>query len=232
MPYRRLPKTDAARLKALKTLLESDVLYSIRNRFLDYQLVNRAQPAYERLLTANDQYKLSFQAQTRVTPKIEKAQRTALLFLNHFIQVLLMAVERGEVKRELLALYQLPEDTTAVPNLKSIDRLIEWGDKIVNGEKQRIKQGGRPIYNPAIGTVIAHMDVFKDTLEQQKKLQARTQRVQDELNNIRPEVDEIILEVWNQVEKHYENEPPEIRYPECRKLGIVYYYRRHEPHDY
>lgn len=232
MPYRRLPKTDAARLKALKTLLESDVLYSIRNRFLDYQLVNRAQPAYERLLTANDQYKLSFQAQTRVTPKIEKAQRTALLFLNHFIQVLLMAVERGEVKREKLALYQLPEDTTAVPNLKSIDRLIEWGDKIVNGEKQRIKQGGRPIYNPAIGTVIAHMDVFKDTLEQQKKLQARTQRVQDELNNIRPEVDEIILEVWNQVEKHYENEPPEIRYHECRKLGIVYYYRRHEPHDY
>lgn len=232
MPYRRLPKTDAARLKALKTLLESDVLYSIRNRFLDYQLVNRAQPAYERLLTANDQYKLSFQAQTRVTPKIEKAQRTALLFLNHFIQVLLMAVERGEVKREKLALYQLSEDTTAVPNLKSIDRLIEWGDKIVNGEKQRIKQGGRPIYNPAIGTVIAHMDVFKDTLEQQKKLQARTQRVQDELNNIRPEVDEIILEVWNQVEKHYENEPPEIRYPECRKLGIVYYYRRHEPHDY
>ncbi|MBO4315536.1 MAG: hypothetical protein J5867_06205 [Prevotella sp.] len=232
MPYRRLPKTDAARLKALKTLLESDVLYSIRNRFLDYQLVNRAQPAYERLLTANEQLKLSNQAQMRVTPKIEKAQRNAALFLSHFIQVLLMAIERGEIPTKALSLYQMPEDTTAVPNIKSIDRLLDWSDKIVQGEKERIKQGGRPIYNPAIGTVTTHIDVFKDTLEQQKKLQARTQRVQDELNNIRPEVDEIILEVWNQVEKHYENEPPEVRYPECRKLGIVYYYRRHEPHDY
>ena len=109
---------------------------------------------------------------------------------------------------------------------------MEWGDKIVEGEKDRIKKGGRPINNPSIGTVMTHLDVFKDVLDQQKKLQARTQRVQDDLNKIRPEVDEIILEIWNQIEKHYESEPPEVRFPECRKLGIVYYYRRHEPHLY
>lgn len=232
MPYRRLPKTDAARLKALKTLFESEDLYAIRNRFIDYKILNRAQPAYDRLLTANEQYKMSFQAQMRVTPKIEKAQRNASLFVSHFIQVLLMTIERGEIKKELLSCYQLPADTTSVPNIKSIERLLEWGDKIVEGEKERIKKGGRPINNPAIGTVMTHLDVFKDVLDQQKKLQARTQRVQDDLNKIRPEVDEIILEIWNQIEKHYESEPPEVRFPECRKLGIVYYYRRHEPHLY
>ena len=232
MPYRRLPKTDAARLKALKTLFESEDLYAIRNRFIDYKILNRAQPAYDRLLTANEQYKMSFQAQMRVTPKIEKTQRNAALFVSHFIQVLLMAIERGEIKKELLSCYQLPIDTTAVPNIKSIERLLEWGDKIVEGEKERIKKGGRPINNPAIGTVMTHLDVFKDVLDQQKKLQASTKRVQDDLNKISPEVDDIILEIWNQIEKHYECEPPEVRFPECRKLGIVYYYRRHEPHMY
>ena len=31
MPYRRLPKTDAARLKALKTLLDNNDIYTVRN---------------------------------------------------------------------------------------------------------------------------------------------------------------------------------------------------------
>ena len=56
MPYRRLPKTDAARLKALKMLLENESVYAARNRFIDWSVINRARPAYDRLLTAVQQY--------------------------------------------------------------------------------------------------------------------------------------------------------------------------------
>lgn len=56
MPYRRLPKTDAARLRALKTLLDNNDIYTVRNRFIDWKTLNRAQPAYDRLLTASEQY--------------------------------------------------------------------------------------------------------------------------------------------------------------------------------
>jgi hypothetical protein len=232
MPYRRLPKTDAARLKALKTLLECSSLYTTGVRFIDYQTLNRAQPAYERLLMMCEQYKARQQAQMRVTPKIEKLQRNASIYISHFIQVLLMAVERGEIPRETLELYQMDAGTTAVPNIKSIDRLVSWGEKIIIGEKERIKRGGRPITNPTIGMVMTHLDVFKDILAQQKKLQDRTLVVQESLDKIRPEIDELLLDLWNQIEKHFENEPPETRYAECRKYGIVYYYRRHEPHLY
>ena len=79
---------------------------------------------------------------------------------------------------------------------------------------------------------MTHLDVFKDILAQQKKLQDRTLVVQESLDKIRPEIDELLLDLWNQIEKHFENEPPETRYAECRKYGIVYYYRRHEPHLY
>ena len=232
MPYRRLPKTDAARLRALKTLLDNNDVYVVRNRFLDWKTLNRAQPAYDRLLTANEQYRVSSQAQTRHTAKLEKLQRNATIYVSHFVQVLLMSVERGETKWQLLPLYGLETDTTTVPNIKTLERLLEWGDKIVAGEKERIKKGGRPIYNPSIGMVSTHLDIFREAFEQQRRLQQRTQKVVADLQAIRPEVDDILLELWNQIEKHFENEPPETRFAECRKFGVVYYYRRHEPHDY
>ena len=232
MPYRRLPKTDAARLRALKTLLDNNDIYVVRNRFLDWKTLNRAQPAYDRLLTANEQFRVSSQAQTRHTAKLERLQRNATIYVSHFVQVLLMSVERGETKRQLLPLYGLEEDATTVPNIKTLDRLVEWGEKIVEGEKERIKKGGRPIYNPSIGMVSTHLDIFREAYEQQRRLQKRTQKVVDDLQSIRPEVDEILLDLWNQIEKHFENEPPEVRFAECRKFGVVYYYRRHEPHDY
>ena len=72
MPYRRLPKTDAARLRALKTLLENDDVYTARNRFIDWKTLNSAKPAYEKLLTADQQYKLTLNAQTRYTQKLDK----------------------------------------------------------------------------------------------------------------------------------------------------------------
>ena len=77
-----------------------------------------------------------------------------------------------------------------------------------------------------------HIVDFREAFEQQRRLQQRTQKVVADLQAIRPEVDDILLELWNQIEKHFENEPPEVRFAECRKFGVVYYYRRHEPHDY
>ena len=68
MPYRRLPKTDASRLKALKTLLGNDSLYTVRGRFVDWETINAAQPAYNELKTAVDQYTLQLKVQTRRTP--------------------------------------------------------------------------------------------------------------------------------------------------------------------
>ena len=45
-------------------------------------------------------------------------------------------------------------------------------------------------------------------------------------------IDDTILELWNQIEAHYADLPPETRFNACRKLGVIYYYRRHEPHIY
>lgn len=228
MPYRRLPKSDAARLKALKTLLQNDDIYTVRNRFIDWKTLNRAQPAYDRLYTAYEQYRVNMLAQARHNARLSRPLHNAMMYVSHFLQVLFLCCERGEIKKSQLPLYGLASDTTTLPNLKNPERLIEWGKKTIEGEKARIKKGGRPIYNPTIGMVNTHYDIFLETYSQHQVLQQRTQQTAAELQKIRPEVDELLLELWNQIEKHFENEPPEVRYKECRKFGIIYYCRRHE----
>ena len=150
MPYRRLPKTDAARLKALKTLLDNNDIYTVRNKFIDWKLINNAQTLHDHLLTATEQYKISMSAQVRNARKMDGQQYRASMFLSHFIQVLLMSVERGEIKRKQLLLYGLNEDTTSLPNIKSADGLLQWGPQIIAVEKERVKKGGKAIYNPSI----------------------------------------------------------------------------------
>lgn len=219
-------------MKALKTLLSNNDTYTVRDRFIDWKTINQAQPAYDKLLTAYEQYKMNLKAQTRCTSKIEKLQRNAYMFVSHFLQVLFLAVERGEIKRQLLGLYGLETDASSVPNLKTVDGLLDWGQKVIEGERKRLKQGGRPIYNPSIGMVSTHYDIYRDVIEKQRALVGKVNLSLEKLQQLRPQVDEILLDLWNQIEKHFENEPPETRFNHCREYGIVYYYRRHEPHIY
>jgi hypothetical protein len=232
MPYRRLPKTDTARLKALKTVLGNDDIYAARGNFVSWKTLNEAQHIYDALYTNYGQYRIFQQAQVRQTTKLAHLQRNAIMYISHFIQVLYMSVERGEIKPAILNLYGLKSDSTTVPNIKTISGLIEWGEKIIKGEKERIKRGGRPIYNPTIGMVSTHYDIFCEFIKQHNQLIQRTSDSQEDIKKMRDAADETILNLWNQIEEHFASLPPEQRFNECRKYGVVYYYRRHEEHVY
>ena len=140
-----------------------------------------------------------------------------------------LAVIRSEVRIAHKAYYGLEQNNHNVPDLSSESALAEWGRKIVDGESKRISQGGTPIYNPTIAKVKVHYDIFMDSYEQQKALQSLTARSLDALSSMRAEADELILDIWNQVEKKYEGVTPnEKRLDLCRDFGLIYYYRTGE----
>ena len=107
--------------------------------------------------------------------------------------------------------------------------MAEWGRKVVDGENRRTSQGGIPIYNPTIAKVRVHYDIFMESYEKQKNLQALTARSLETLASMRDEADTLILDIWNQVEtKFQEVNPNEARLEKCRDYGLVYYYRSNE----
>ncbi len=232
MPYRRLPKTDVARVKALKVVLENSDMYTVTDRFINWDTINAAQSVYQKLTTAMDQYKRNLEAQKRHTPRIEKLQRNASMYVSHFLQVLFMSVDRGEIKKSQLELYGISDSASRLPDLKTVPAILEWGKKTIEGEKERLKHGGRPIYNPTIGMVSTHYDIYADVIKEQNFLVGQVDNAVENLRKIRPEVDEVLLDMWNQIEAHFADLPVERRFNECRKYGVVYYYRRHEEHLY
>ena len=106
---------------------------------------------------------------------------------------------------------------------------MEWGKNIIDGENERTRSGGIPIYNPTIGKVKVHYDIFKEYKNSQKLFQESTSRNQDNVASMRVEVDKIILEIWNQVEASFASISSVYRrLEECSRYGVIYYYRKGE----
>ena len=85
-----------------------------------------------------------------------------------------------------------------------------------------------PIYNPAIAKVQVHYEVFKEYKSTQKIYQATTNKNWEELVKLREKGDEIILDIWNQVEAYFKEEKPYSRLIKCKLYGLIYYYRKGE----
>lgn len=228
MPYRRLPKTDAARIKAMKTLLDKEDAFSSANRVVSWKTLSDVQRIYDRFMGAYLYHKGCKNNQVRHSGDGDDAKSRARMFISHFIQVLNLSMQRGEIKEKNKSFYGLEEGNYAVPDLTSGEQILYWGEKIISGEKERLKKGGVPVYNPSIAKVAVHFDIFKDLYGRQKKLQRLTSNSGDDVAQLREEADAILLDLWNQVEAAFRDLPLLERYQKCQSYGIVYYYRRHE----
>ena len=229
MPYRRLPNTDQARIRAMKMALGKadsyDNPYGLPFSFKTVGAVRNFLPRFD---AAHAFYTECFERQAKAGRKHQTHVKMARLYLSHFIQVLNLAVIRSEIRVAHKSYYGL-DDQHALPDLSGEQSLLEWGSKIVDGENRRISQGGIPIYNPTIAKVKVHYDIFADSYERQRELQTATTRSLEAVSAMRREADALILDLWNQIEENFSGiEPADKRLDLCRSYGVVYYYRTSE----
>ena len=229
MPYRRLPNTDQARIRALKSAVGKGDVYNVNELAISLNTLSEARSFLSKFEIAHNYYVQCYDNQVKESPKHQSIVKTARLYISHFIQVLNLSVLRSEVKPIHKKLYCLPIDNYNVPDLTSEAAMVEWGKRIIEGERKRTSQGGVPIYNPTIAKVKVHYDIFVDSYERQKALQVLTNRSLEGLATMRTRADELILDIWNQVEEKFRNiSPNELRLDKCRDYGVIYYYRTSE----
>jgi hypothetical protein len=229
MPYRRLPNTDAARLRAMKiakakydALGASGVPFSSRTANIIRGLI----PTFERAIS---DYKMVVNAQSEKNAKYQTLVKNARMYVSHFIQVFNLACLRNEIKKEKRTLYNLLPDLYTVPDLSTEALLIEWGKNIINGEMERLRESpGAAIYNPSIGKVKVHFDQFYDAYQFKKATQKNAGRYLDNIQAMRTEVDAAILQLWNEIEEAFAPAGVEQMQEKSKEFGIVYYLRRKE----
>jgi hypothetical protein len=227
MPYRRLPNTDQARIRALKAAVDSSVRGGIFTNVLTHNTYHRAKELLERFSREVAVYKrcIAEQSPKKGNESYEAALKKARMYVSHFIQVLSMCIMRGEVARSKRPYYGLPENEDTVPNLFSEASVLEWGQKIIAGEQRRQGEGGVPIYNPTMGRVSVVFELFKEMYDRRHLLQTRTAEALANISNMRYEVDELIFEVWGEVEKSFASLSGDARIKKCAEYGVIYYYR-------
>lgn len=229
MPYRRLPNTDQARIRALKAVVVKGDIYNVYDLAVSLKTLTDARNFLMKFEAAQAYYAECFERQSKAGRKHQSNVKIARLYISHFIQVLNLAVIRSEIRTAHKEYYGLDMKSNNVPDLSTETALAEWGRKIVDGENRRTSQGGIPIYNPTIAKVRVHYDIFMESYEKQKNLQALTARSLETLASMRAEADALILNIWNQVEQKYAGVTPnEKRLDLCRAYGLIYYYRTGE----
>jgi len=228
MPYRRLPNTDQARLRALRTAILQADNEDYGDQVVTFKTILEAKNylgGFEKQLV---QYQQMLESQVSANKHYQQIVHNARIYISHFIQVFNLSVIRGDIKKEHKLFYHLDQNIHTVPDLSTEGSLLNWGKCIIDGENERLRNGGLPIYNPTIAKVKVHYEIFKEYKSTQKLHQNTTNRNWEELVSLREKGDKIILDIWNQVEAKYKEEKPYSRLKKCQSYGLVYYYRKGE----
>ncbi len=228
MPYRRLPNTDVSRLRALKLANEKGKeLPPFKLAFSQstLQKIQSFLPGYEKAMIESRQ---AFSNQVNKSKDYVSVMKKAKLYISHFIQVINMAVMRGDLSGHEKAFFGLPDNARKLPKLHTEADLIKWGEKIIHGETLRTMEGRASITNPTMAVVKVRYEKFLDAYKFQKMLQKNSQRTQERMEELRKQANELVTEIWNEVEKKFEHEPDHVKRDKSKLYGIVYVMRKNE----
>lgn len=230
MPYRRLPNTDQARIRAINGAINQASEADFNEQVISFRTLNEARNFINQFETQVNQYHQNTNSKINANKEYKHVVNNARMYLSHFIQTLNMAIARGDIKAEERALYGLPIDMNRVPDLTTEEDLLYWGDKIIAGELERTRNGmyGYKLQNPPITLVKVHFDIFKDKQTMHSIRRNSFTRTVDEITDLRIKADAIILDIWNQVEEFYRDSKPYERLCQCKAYGLIYYYRTGE----
>jgi hypothetical protein len=224
MPYRRLPNTDQARLRALQTAVQAGQKKSPEELAFSPSTLARLRAFFTTFETTIIHHKLARQQQEKSSSVYQEAARKARLYLSHFLQIINFAILRGDLKPDAVKFYGVEGDKK-MPSFLLDSELLEWGKKIIEGEQKRVQHGGNPVYNPSIAMVKVKYDQFLDAYHFQKTLQNNTARWTSKVVQLREEADEIILQIWNEVEEYFSSLSDDLKREEAMKYGVIYVYR-------
>ena len=228
MPYRRLPNTDLARIRAMKAALKKGALlppFKLAYSQSLYVKLKTFLPAFEKAVS---EQKRAINIQATKNKEYLKIFRRSQMYISHFIQVMNFAVVRGEFPEKVRKYYGFSTSDSKVPPLNNESELIEVGEAIIKGEKARTMAGGSPILSPKISLVNMHYDKFMDTYNHQQRLKENSAKANLNVASLRMKADQIILDIWNEVEAKFEELEAGEKREQSSQYGLVYVYRKSE----
>lgn len=227
MPYRRLPTTDKARLRALEAAFKKMNAHQGGKLAFSYKTVEELKNNKAKFESQLKLYENNIKQQSEKLQAYKSAMDVARMYVSHFIQVLYLTSERGEINGGI-KYYGLGEFEGKVPPLNSEEEILLWGEKMVSGEQKRIQNGGSAIYNPSIALVRIKLEEFKDAAMYMQNLKRNTTRSYEKMQELRKSTNDFISSLWNEIEENIVTDDPKHKRQLAQEYGLVYIFRRKE----
>ena len=228
MPYRRLPTTDKARIRALNAALKSAEKGDIENLAFSKATLLQLKQVKATFESTLYVYKTDVKKQSEKNREYKTLMEKASLYVSHFIQVLYMAIEREEIREDALDFYELDSLNGKIPSLNSEEEILKWGEKIIEGEQKRIQKRGNPIYSPSIALVKVSFEKFKESAITMQNIRRITARYFAQMKATRISTNRFICNMWNEIEESIKDDNPKQKMQIAQDYGIVYILRRNE----
>jgi len=231
MPYRQLPNTDNSRYRALKMVIDSNHHLETQNIFISKNCLGRTYKTFnlfEKIVNFSEQNKQNKHLKNQQYSKLYNKSK---LFVLHYFQMMNMAIERGELPANIRSFYNLNPSDFKIPKLRTEDELIRVAQSLFNADSKRVSEGGKYLTNPGIGVVKVWFDKFYEEYQEQQNVHHRNVVEIEHINEIRDEADEVIKDLWDEIETAFVHLSEESRREECSKYGITYVYEDAEPEN-
>lgn len=219
---RKLPNSDVKRniaLKVAKTKKDSTAPQNIVYMPGTITKLDLNQPLFEQKmqLCGNALHTQSLATTVKTTKKAR-----AKMFISHFIQGFNNGIDRGLFSASERAFYQLDVNSHSVPDLITDEQIILWGDRLVNGDPERILAGGAAMGFPTIAEVQVELNDFNAANIAQSTAKDAYDEAQEEVSRMRRPIDKLILKLWDETETFYNGETPSSKRRKSREWGVVY----------
>ncbi|MBN2681481.1 MAG: hypothetical protein JXR58_03170 [Bacteroidales bacterium] len=228
MPYRRLPNTDSARLRALKAAYAKCDGIPPQEVPIKQSTLSELRQVYPEFEQAMINQMAAQQNQVSKNKGYAELYRKAKLYISHFVQVMNFAIMRGDLQPKARTFFGIDINDKRVPALQTEKEVLDWGERIMKGEPDRIANGGNPITNPTVAIVRVRYEQFLNAYRSQKSLQITTQRANEKISSLRSKVDTVILHIWDEVENSFEHLSSDEKRERAKDYGLIYYYRLNE----
>jgi hypothetical protein len=221
---RELPNTDERRALALKKAMQKIAISAPGDIVLTAQTQARLAitgPDFVSKLALRGQ---ALGQQMLKTPVKNTEKKAAALHISHFIQCHDNAALRGETgfSQSDRTYFGLTGSNDKLPPLEADADVYTWGENLIDGEANRIADGRPAVPYPTIAAVATKYNAFKATFGQHNLLKKAFDDAQEAVEDMREDVDSLILRIWNEVEAGYSEESKPSMRRNAREWGVVY----------
>jgi hypothetical protein len=222
MPFRRLPNSDPKRFRALQLCKSKADVTLPAERPISLDTFNRLTLLFGQLNTARTERGNALAAQGSATGATRAAQLLLRRTIAHFLNALNRGISRGTLTASVRNLYHLPMNSSRLPELRTEPEVLLWGPRLVAGETRRVADGGAPILFPTIAEVESAYENFATKQLAQGTLSEVMADKEKAVASLRPEIDELILDLWDEIEFAFRRRTAAARRKRAREWGVFY----------